>query len=296
MINEVIKGDSLKILKLIKDQTIDAIISDIPYGISYEEWDVLHNNTNSALLGTSTAQKKAGPVFQHRGKPLNGWSKADRKIAEEYQQWCGSWAYEWLRVLKPGTSVFIFAGRRMAPRCICALEDAGFIFKDMIAWMKDKAPHRAQRISVIYNRRKDFENEQKWTGWRVGNLRPIFEPILWFTKPYTLGGTLADNVRDYDVGAFNNDAWKNYTEDCSNTIKVVSKKSDHGLHPTQKPIELLRALVELSTVENQLVLDPFCGSGSTLLAAHELKRNYIGIDNNENYVEIAKKRLASSSL
>ena len=292
MINEVIKGDSLKILKLIKDQTIDAIISDIPY----EEWDVLHNNTNSALLGTSTAQKKAGPVFQHRGKPLNGWSKADRKIAEEYQQWCGSWAYEWLRVLKPGTSVFIFAGRRMAPRCICALEDAGFIFKDMIAWMKDKAPHRAQRISVIYNRRKDFENEQKWTGWRVGNLRPIFEPILWFTKPYTLGGTLADNVRDYGVGAFNNDAWKNYTEDCSNTITVVSKKSDHGLHPTQKPIELLRALVELSTVENQLVLDPFCGSGSTLLAAYELKRNYIGIDNNENYVEIAKKRLASSSL
>ena len=184
----------------------------------------------------------------------------------------------------------------MAPRCICALEDAGFIFKDMIAWMKDKAPHRAQRISVIYNRRKDFENEQKWTGWRVGNLRPIFEPILWFTKPYTLGGTLADNVRDYDVGAFNNDAWKNYTGDCSNTIKVVSKKSDHGLHPTQKPIELLKALIELSTVENQLVLDPFCGSGSTLLAAYELKRNYIGIDNNENYVEIAKKRLASSSL
>lgn len=166
----------------------------------------------------------------------------------------------------------------------------------MIAWMKNKAPHRAQRISVIYNRRKDFENEQKWTGWRVGNLRPIFEPILWFTKPYTLGGTLADNVRDYGVGAFNNDAWKNYTEDCSNTITVVSKKSDHGLHPTQKPIELLRALVELSTVENQLVLDPFCGSGSTLLAAYELKRNYIGIDNNENYVEIAKKRLASSSL
>ena len=292
MINEVIKGDSLKILKLIKDQTIDAIISDIPYGISYEEWDVLHNNTNSALLGTSTAQKKAWPVFQHRGKPLNGWSKADRKIAEEYQQWCGSWAYEWLRVLKPGTSVFIFAGHRMAPRCICALEDAGFIFKDMIAWMKDKAPHRAQRISVIYNRRKDFENEQKWTGWRVGNLRPIFEPILWFTKPYTLGGTLADNVRDYGVGAFNNDAWKNYTDDCSNTIKVVSKKSDHGLHPTQKPIELLKALIELSTVENQLVLDPFCGSGSTLLAAYELKRNYIGIDNNENYVEIAKKKIS----
>lgn len=291
MVNEVIEGDSLKILRSIDDKSIDAIISDIPYGISYEEWDVLHNNTNSALLGASTAQKKAGDVFKHRGKPLNGWSEADRKIAKEYQQWCESWASEWLRVLKPGASAFIFAGRRMAPRCICALEDAGFTFKDMIAWMKDKAPHRAQRISVVYNRRNDLANAERWKGWRVGNLRPIFEPILWFVKPYTIGGTLADNVRDYGVGAFNNEAWKNYTDDCSNTIKVDSKKTDHGLHPAQKPIELLKALIELSTVENQLILDPFCGSGSTLLAAYELKRNFIGIDSSTEYVEIARDRL-----
>ena len=291
MLNKVIEGDNLIVLKQIKEESIDAIISDIPYGISYEEWDVLHNNTNSALLGSSSAQRKAGDVFKHRGKPLNGWSEADKSIAKEYQKWCETWASEWLRVLKPGASVFIFAGRRMAPRCICALEDAGFTFKDMIAWIKDKAPHRAQRISIIYNRRKDADNESKWKGWRVGNLRPIFEPILWFVKPYTLGGTLADNVRNYEVGAFNNESWGEYTTNCSNVIKVVPRKDDHGFHPAQKPVELLRSLIELSTLENQVILDPFCGSGSTLVAAHELNRRYIGIDSSHQCIEIANKRL-----
>lgn len=294
MINKIIKGDSLQILKSMDDNFVDAIVSDIPYGISYEEWDVLHSNTNSALLGASVAQIKAGGIFKHRGKPLNGWSEADKKIAKEYQTWCGCWASDWLRVLKPGASAFVFAGRRMAPRCICALEDAGFTFKDMIAWIKDKAPHRAQRVSVIFNRRGDVENEEKWRGWRVGNLRPIFEPILWFVKPYTLGGTLADNIRDYGVGGFNDKAWQNYNENRSNTIQVTSKSSDHGLHPTQKPIELLKALIELTTTENQLVLDPFCGSGSTLLAAYELKRNYIGIECNAKYAEIANERLGNA--
>ena len=141
---ELYKGQCCEILKNLKDNSIDIVITDIPYGISYSDWDVLHNNTNSAFLGSSKAQEKAGSVFKRRGKPLNGWSEADKKIPYEYQEWCSTWASEWLRVLKPGASVFIFAGRRMAHRCICALEDAGFIFKDVISWEKDSAAYRAQ--------------------------------------------------------------------------------------------------------------------------------------------------------
>lgn len=290
-INKVILGDSVELIKKIPDESIHAIVSDIPYGISYDEWDVLHNNTNSALLGASKAQLKAGDVFKHRGKPLNGWSEADKKISQEYQSWCEGWAREWLRVLKPASSVFIFAGRRMAHRCICAMEDAGFIFKDMISWQKNQAPHRAQRISIIYNRRGDFEQADKWKDWRVGNLRPIFEPILWFMKPYTIGGTLADNVRDYGVGAFNNELWKQYTLDCSNILKISPEKTDHGKHPAQKPVNILEALIGLVTIENQVVLDPFCGSGSTLVAAKNLNRKFIGFEANEDFVNVSKERL-----
>lgn len=291
MVNNVFQGNSADLIKELDSSSIHVIISDIPYGISYDEWDVLHNNTNSALLGTSEAQLKAGGVFRHRGKPLNGWSEKDKEIPLEYQRWCEGWASEWLRVLMPASSVFIFAGRRMAHRCIVAMENAGFLFKDMISWQKDHAPHRAQRISIVFNNRKDILNATKWEGWRVGNLRPIFEPILWFMKPYTVGGTLTDNIRDYDVGAFNNELWKSYTTDCSNVLKIPSKKSDHGLHPTQKPVEIMEALIRLVTIENQIVLDPFCGSGSTLVAAKNLGRKYIGFEISQEFVDVAKKRL-----
>ena len=131
MIDKIICGDSIDIMKTIDSETIHAIISDIPYGISYEDWDVLHNNSNSALGGASNAQLEMGILFKRRGKPLNGWSEADKKIPLEYQQWCSSWASEWLRVLKPGASCFIFAGRRYAHRCIVALEDAGLTPSDI---------------------------------------------------------------------------------------------------------------------------------------------------------------------
>jgi site-specific DNA-methyltransferase (adenine-specific) len=147
-------GDSLETLRTFPDEACHLILSDIPYGIGAEDWDVLHSNTNSAYRGSSPAQKEAGRVFKSRGKPLNGWSEADKKIPLEYYQWCASWATEWLRILKPGGSAIIFSGRRLSHRCICALEDAGFTYKDMLAWLRARAPHRAQRLSVETNFRR----------------------------------------------------------------------------------------------------------------------------------------------
>lgn len=294
----VICGDSIKEIKKINDNSIHLILSDIPYGISFDEWDVLHSNTNSALLGKSPAQDKSS-VFKTRGKPLNGWSEADKQIPLEYYQWCTKWASEWLRVLKPGASCFIFAGRRYAHRCICALEDAGFIFKDMLSWQKDAAAHRAQNVSVVFEKRKDVINAEKWSGWKLGNLRPLFEPILWFMKPYAIGDTLTDNIIRNEVGGYNESAIKNNPllnqglEICSNIIKCKAEKSDRGLHPAQKPISLMKYLIELTTIKGQTVLDPFCGCGSTLQAAKELDREYIGIEINPEYYNTVCKRLDS---
>ncbi len=292
----VICGDSIKEIKKISDNSIHLILSDIPYGISFDKWDVLHNNTNSALLGKSPAQDKSS-VFKTRGKPLNGWSEADKQIPLEYYQWCSKWASEWLRVLKPGASCFIFAGRRYAHRCICALEDAGFIFKDMLSWQKDAAAHRAQNVSVVFDKRNDIINAEKWNGWKLGNLRPLFEPILWFMKPYAIGDTLTDNIIQNEVGGYNESAIKNNPllnqglEICSNIIKCKAEKSDRGLHPAQKPIALMKYLIELTTIKGQTVLDPFCGCGSTLQAAKELDREYIGIEINPDYYNTVCKRL-----
>ena len=300
MVDRIIHGDSIEIVKILPDNNIDAIISDIPYGISFNDWDVLHNNTNTALGGSSAAQHAAGGVFKRRGKPLNGWSNADKKIPLEYQEWCTQWASDWLRILKPGASCFIFAGRRYAHRCIVALEDCGFTFKDMLAWEKTTAPHRAQRISETFNRRNDKESAEKWQGWRVANLRPLFEPILWFQKPYKTGGTLVDNILEHDVGAWNENALITYNSrqpeidnsTMSNILKVDVSNGDHGLHETQKPIKLMELLISLVTTKDAIILDPFAGSGTTCAAAKKLGRHYIGIEINKEYYEIAEKRLS----
>lgn len=292
--NKIINGDCIDTLKTLESNSVHLILSDIPYGIGIDEWDVLHKNTNSAFLGSSPAQEKTGTIFKKRGKPLNGWSEADRQIPLQYYQWCLSWAGDWLRVLKPGGSALVFAGRRLAHRCVCAFEDTGFTYKDMLAWSKEKAAHRAQRVSIVYEKRGDLTSANKWDGWKIGNLRPTYEPILWFTKPYKIGGTIADNMLENEVGAYNEKGFMKYNHDPNNIISIPSEKNDLGLHPTQKPLKLMEALIELTTLENQLVLDPFCGSGTTLLAAKLLGREYIGIELNKDYYDIAVERLGGS--
>lgn len=296
MIDQIICGNSIDVIKQIEDDSIHAIISDIPYGIGYDDWDVLHNNTNSGYGGASAAQIDAGALFKRRGKPLNGWNEADKKIPFEYQQWCESWAGDWLRVLKPGGSCFVFAGRRFAHRCIIAMEDSGFTFKDMLSWEKNSAPHRAQRLSAVFERRGDLDNAEAWKNWRVANLRPLFEPILWFQKPYKIGGTIADNVLEHGVGAWNESALRDYcigdlADRSSNIICVPITAQDHGKHTAQKPLALMELLVSLVTTEGQTVLDPFAGSGTTCVAADRLNRHYIGIEINEEFCATARQRI-----
>lgn len=290
--NSVHAVDGIAAVKKLAESSVHLILSDIPYGIGVEAWDVLHNNTNAAFLGSSPAQMKAGAVFRRRGKPLNGWSESDRQMPVEYQRWCESFAGDWLRVLKPGGSALVFAGRRFSHRCIVALENAGFTFKDSLAWLRENAAHRAQRLGVVYSRRGDITNAEAWKGWRVGNLRPIFEPVLWFVKPYPIGTTIADNVLKHGVGAYNENAFTNYERNPSNVLRLGFAPKESGLHVAQKPIKLLRALIELTTVADHLVLDPFCGSGSTLVAAKSVGRRYIGFDNNQKCVNVASERLA----
>jgi site-specific DNA-methyltransferase (adenine-specific) len=295
-LNDVATGDCRLVLKEIPESAIHLIASDIPYGIGADDWDVLHRNTNSAYLGSSPAQATAGSVFKRRGKPLNGWSEADRRIPHEYYEWCKLWADEWYRVLLPGASAFVFAGRRFQHRCVSALEDSGFTFKDMIAWTRPRAAHRAQRVSVVFERRGDLASAAGWQGWRVGNLRPTFEPILWFVKPYPIGTTIADNLLVHSVGGFNEDEYVAHAGQPDNHITGGFGAKEGGLHAAQKPVSLMEAIIALASRRGQTVLDPFAGSGSTLVAAQSLDRNYIGIEIDAAMARTAKNRLDPSQL
>jgi len=294
--NNFLNEDCIKGMKKIPDEFAHLILSDIPYGIGVDDWDVLHENTNSAYLGKSPAQEKAGKVFKSRGKPINGWSEADRLIPKQYYQWCSSWAGEWLRVLKPGGSAIIFAGRRFSHRCIVAMEDAGFNLKDMLAWERERAVHRAQRLSVVFERRGNKQAATQWEGWRIGNLRPTFEPILWFTKPYKIGTTIADNVLCHGIGAYNQDIFEKYNKNVENIIRSGFFPGEGGLHPTQKPVRLMEILIELVTQKGHMVVDPFAGSGTTGLAAKRTGRDYLMFEKEKEYFEVAEKRFRQDFL
>lgn len=64
-----------------------------------------------------------------------------------------------------------------------------------------------------------------------------------------------------------------------------------GFHPNQKPIQLMEGIIKILTTENQTILDPFMGSGTTGVACKNLNRNFIGIELEEKYFKIAKKRI-----
>ncbi|MHB8236200.1 MAG: DNA-methyltransferase [Acidithiobacillus ferrivorans] len=287
--NTIQCGDSIELMKRLPDNSAHLILSDIPYGIGLDDWDVLHSNSNSAYGGASPAQGKAGDVFKKRGKPINGWSEADKRIPYEYQEWCATWAAEWLRVLKPGGSVMIFAGRRFSHRAICALEDAGFNFRDLLGWTRPRAVHRAQRLSIVFDRRNNKESSEFWGGWRVGNLKPTFEPIIWAFKPYRI--TIADNVLEHQLGAYNQDKFEQYFGTKDNIFECGMGPGEGGLHPAKKPVRLMEALIDLVTIPGQLVIDPFAGSGTTGVAASKLDRKFILMESNPEICEVARKRI-----
>ncbi|MGI8467365.1 MAG: DNA-methyltransferase [Pyrinomonadaceae bacterium] len=291
-LNKITNADCLEHLSLLENDSIDLFLSDIPYGIGLDDWDVLHNNTNSAYLGTSPAQAgKSG--FKRRGKPINGWSSADRNIGKEYQEWCYGWASLVFPKMKAGASLFVFGARRTIHRVVNAFEDSGFLLKDVLAWKKPNAHHRAQKVSIVFERRNLPEKAEEWEGWRQGNLAPIYEPIAWFFKPYKI--TIADNILKNGVGAIN-------TEDCkvndslpTNLLEFGFGSTEERIHEAQKPVELIEFLIKLTTKENQTVLDPFMGSGTTAAASQNLKRNFIGFEINQNYCEKTLKRLNNIS-
>ncbi len=77
---------------------------------------------------------------------------------------------------------------------------------------------------------------------------------------------------------------------------IEAKRTNNKLHPTQKPIELLEKFIMASSNENDIVLDPFTGSGSTGVACINTNRNFIGFELDEKYFEIAKERLGLNKI
>jgi site-specific DNA-methyltransferase (adenine-specific) len=104
---------------------------------------------------------------------------------------------------------------------------------------------------------------------------------------------VSDDVLNSHSRYFSLEKWFDTTFPFIITPKAAGKERIGNKHPTLKPIKLMSYLVSLISREGDTILDPFVGSGTTLIAAKMLNRKYIGIELNPEYIQIANRRLSS---
>ncbi|SHF22252.1 site-specific DNA-methyltransferase (adenine-specific) [Thermoanaerobacter uzonensis DSM 18761] len=137
---------------------------------------------------------------------------------------------------------------------------------------------------IIWQKGKAASNNCAWGSWlsaKSPRIRDIHEYLLVFVKE--------DFSRvDKGVSTINKEEFLSYTLSIWEVPPESAKKVGH---PAPFPVELASRVIKLFSYENDVILDPFVGSGTTCVAAKKLKRNFVGYDINEEYCKIALKRL-----
>lgn len=180
-----------------------------------------------------------------------GWDNLD------YEAWTISmkcFLNECSRVLKKRGTLILFMAVIKVSDIIKLSQDTKLYYKTTGVWHKSNPMPRNMNIQFV-------NSTESW---------------IYFTNKDT-------------SGTFNNNG-KVVHDFIQSSVCPLSEKK-HGKHPTQKPLIIMKQLISLVTNPNDIVLDPFMGSGSTCVAAASLRRRYIGVELDENYFEIAKARI-----
>lgn len=166
-----------------------------------------------------------------------------------------TWIDEVPRIVKKGASIIIFNDWRNLGDIAERMEKNGFVVKDIVRWEKtNPMPRNRDRRYIV-----------------------DYEFAIWA-------------VEKHDKWTFHRQSDK---YDRSEIRVPITSKAEKmlGSHPTQKPIKLMEELLLQHSNENDIVLDPFMGSGSTGVACQNLNREFIGIELEETYFKIAENRI-----
>lgn len=248
----LLQGDSFKILKKIDVKSVDMIFADPPYFLS----------------SGGISCKNGKQVLVNKGE----WDIT--KTIEEKIKYHRSWIGLCRNVLTDNGTIWISATLHSVYAIGVALEMEGFSIINNIIWQKpNPAPNLACRC---------FTHST--------------ETIIWARKQLSAkkkGKHYFDyhKMKEENGGKQMKDVWTFEDEpEIWNIPTTPKNEKNEGYHPTQKPMKLLERIIIASTKENDLVLDPFNGSGTTGIACKKLKRKYIGIDIDKEFLKITKKR------
>ena len=304
MPNALYQGDCRVVLqafdknnrRLVPSNSVDLIATDPPYFIDGMDDDWSHKRLNAR-------KAKAGIV---KGLPIG--MKFDKRQSRNLYNFFAPVAAHCYDVLKPGGFLCVFAQGRLYHAVAMAADDAGFEIKDMLAWRYDRQPKGFTLKHFVEKRNISDQDKQrilkKIGDRRTPQLRPQFDPILLAQKP--IETTFWENFVAWDVGLIDPKGGENgqypgtvqditeTDQDIIDTIHEIKPEPHRHIdHMTVKPVRLMERLISIfaSSDESQTILDPFIGSGTTAIAAYNLGRKFIGIDNEDEYLKIAKNRL-----
>lgn len=120
--------------------------------------------------------------------------------------------------------------------------------------------------------------------------------LVWDKQTPGLGDVVGSYGNSHEFIIYAKKGRRPVRERRSSILSVDRVDNKNHFHPTQKPVDLLEILIRQSTDPGELVVDPFCGSASTVLAAQNIGRRCIGIELEERYVNFGRERLSQTSL
>lgn len=196
---KLILGDSLQKLKDLPTSTVDAVVTDPPYGWRFmgAAWDA---------FDIAEMIKKRPHTRTHQKVSIDGSARKPRETPAEcagtydisakgnwaFYEWTREWATEALRVLKPGGHIIVFCGPRTYHAMAMGAEQSGFEIRDQLQWIFGSGFPKSHNL------------KDEWQGWGTA-LKPANEPIMLARKPLS-ESTVAKNVLKWGVGALNVDA------------------------------------------------------------------------------------------
>ena len=272
---DILTGNCQEVLSTYGENFFHSCITDPPYGMGMDHWD-------------------------HSVPSVDIWREV-------------------YRTLRPGAFCLAFCSPELYHRLACNVEDAGFTIKDQIMWMTTTKMPKHNRLKPAHEpivvAQKPYEgslqnNFEKWGCGLidVDNTRVPWEkepPKGWVkggAKRRTFGREGKTTGTQKEFGTVDANPAGRYPSNIIGEVQsehqkyfyapraTRKEKGQDNDHPTVKPVDLMAYLIKIYSPVNSTVLDPFCGSGSTGVAALMENRNFVGIDLSDHYTEIARQR------
>jgi site-specific DNA-methyltransferase (adenine-specific) len=262
--NKIIQGDSIDVLNAGPEGWVDLVFADPPFNIGYL---------------------------------YHGYE--DQKDVNEYVDWSERWMRAVYRALKPSGSFYLAIGDEFAADlCYVARRKIGFHMRNWIIWHYTFGQQTKKMFAKSHTHILYFSKNKPDKG--LENITFNADSVRVASARQT---TYADS-RANPKGKLPDDTWylrpqeaapHGYFEaggDVWNESRVCGTfKEREGWHGCQMPIGVLNRIIQASSNPGDIVLDPFNGSGTTVVAAALLGRQYVGIDQSSEYVGFANKRL-----